>query len=205
MIYTTPDNHNLIKDKDRFLQSFWGQILTPSSYATAPKASLWCADNEAFTRRFKVWRFFRWLWKMRPHRKSCLFVAVPDVVGDARKTLWRYLIFAPLIKLLGYRAAFVAQDGQESLWFPPFDTLFVGGSTGWKLSEKADCCIRVAKQRGAWVHVGRVNSQKRMRHFKLVGVNSVDGTSLTYAPGRDFWRFQKALLQPTLFTLETET
>ena len=101
-----------------------------------------------------------------------------------------------------------AQDGLEKIkWavkFLPYDCLFIGGSTEWKMGSGADQCIKIAKSRGKWVHVGRVNSQKRIRHFKLVGVDSVDGTSLTYAPDRDYWVFQKALLQPVLFQVEVE-
>ena len=199
MIYMTPDNCNLIKGRN---QEQWGRIITPASFANSPKTAYWCGDNEVYTGRYSFRRYFLWLWKMRPHRHSCVFVTCPDVVGDARRTLIRYFLLAWIIKLLGYPIAYVAQDGQEGLPFPPFDALFIGGSTEWKMSPLADACIRKAQRRGRWVHVGRVNSQKRMRHFKRIGVNSVDGTSLTYAPDRDFWRFQKILLQPSLFTLD---
>lgn len=206
MIYMTSDNRNLVADKDHFTQSFWGQILTPSSFANNPKTPVWCGDNEAFTGKYRAHRFYRWLWGKRPHRARCKFIAAPDVVGRCWPTLLRYLLHWPLIKALGFPVALVAQDGLERLPWAlrrlPYDALFIGGSTEWKLSTQADFCIREAQRRGVWVHVGRVNSQKRMRHFKLIGVDSVDGTSLTYAPDRDFWRFQRVLLQPTLFNME---
>lgn len=198
----TPDNCNLIKNKD---QSFWGQIITPASYANEPKVAVWCGDNEAFTKRYTFRRFYGWLWRFRKHRKSCVFISAPDVVGSAWKTLARYLPHWLLIKLFGFPVALVAQDGLENIslalrWLP-YDALFIGGSTDWKMSPAADTCIFAAKRRGKWVHVGRVNSQKRIKHFKIVGVDSVDGTSLTYAPDRYFWVFQKALMQPALFTI----
>lgn len=203
MIYMTPDNRNLIKNRD---QSFWGQILTPSSFASPHNLALrWCGDNECFTGRYRFWRFIRWLWKMRPARKNCIFVCVPDVIGDAERTLLRYIWLWWIIRLLGYPTALVAQDGLERwpwvLKYFPYHVLFIGGSTAWKLSPSADWCIRQAKHRGKWVHVGRVNSIRRMNHFKVMKVDSVDGTSLTFAPDRDFWRFQKTLMQPVLFDL----
>ena len=204
IIYMTPDNRNLIKSRD---QRVWGQILTPSSFATPHNLPLrWCGDNECFTGRYQFWRWLKWLRKMRPARSNCLFIVVPDVVGNAKRTLKRYIQMFLLVKMLGYPAALAGQDGLEEMpwalrWLP-YDALFVGGSTEWKMSPAADYCIRQAQRRDKWIHVGRVNSQKRIRHFKLVGVHSVDGTSLTYAPDRDFWKFQKALLQPVLFELE---
>jgi len=205
VLYMTPDNRNLIKSR---CDTTWGRIITPDSFANAPKTPVWCGDNGVFTGRYRFWRFFRWLWKMRPHRHSCVFIAVPDVVGVAWLTILRFILLAPLVKFLGYPAALVGQDGLERwpwravlLWLP-YDALFIGGSTKWKMSPAADDCIRRAQRRRKWVHVGRVNSQKRIRHFQLIGVDSVDGTSLTYAPDRDFWRFQKVLWQKPLFYLE---
>ena len=202
MIYMTPNNAAFIKvdDPDRH----WGQIITPGSYASRPSLARWCGDNEAFTRKFEPVRFYSWLDKFIPHADRCLFVAVPDIVGDAKGTLARYHIHAKAVRDRGFPVAFVAQDGLENIplaYWPPFDALFIGGSTEWKLSPAADYCIRIAQQRNAWTHVGRVNSQKRIKHFQLIGVDSVDGTSLAYAPNRDFWRFQKALAQPPLFEI----
>jgi len=182
----------------------WGQILTPSSYANAPaEGRVWCADNEAFTEKYDFKRFYEWLWMFRAYRTSCVFVSAKDVVGQCWPTLRLYLFHWLLIKLMGYPVALVAQDGLEAvplaLRFLPYDALFIGGSTEWKMSPAADICIAAAQARGKWTHVGRVNSQKRMRHFKRVGVDSVDGTSLTYAPDRDFERFNKVLIQPSLF------
>ena len=211
MIYMTPSNRNLVGDRDIFTQSLWGQILTPASFANAPKAAVWCGDNEIFTGKYRFWRFYRWLWRKRPHRRTCIFINAPDwleilpdktVRGSAWRTWLRYLCHFWLIRTLGFPVAYVAQDGSEHWPFPPFcNAVFIGGSTEWKMSPAADQVIYQAKKHGLWVHVGRVNSQSRIRHFKLVGVDSVDGTSPTYAPDRDFWRFQSVLMQPSLFTL----
>lgn len=166
---------------------------------------VWAADNGQFSGKVTVARFFEWLEEMQPNRQSCLFAACPDVVCDAVATLDRFRWYAWRIKALGYPVALVAQDGVESLRWPPhFDALFIGGSTEWKMSAAADRCIAEAKRRGAWVHVGRVNSQKRIRHFQLVGADSCDGTALAFAPDERMRELNAAIQQPPLFQMETQ-
>lgn len=105
-----------------------------------------------------------------------MWVACPDVVGNAIATNnlfqeWRD-------ELTDFRTAYVGQDGAEDLDVPfdAFDCLFVGGSTKWKLSESARSLIDQAKQLGKTVHVGRVNSEKRLRYCYQLGVDTVDGS-----------------------------
>lgn len=110
---------------------------------------------------------------------------MPDVVGNAEETINLFPKYSQRIRNVGYKVAFVAQDGQENLPFPDeIDALFIGGSTKWKLGIGAEKCIKRAKEKGLWVHVGRVNTKKRMKHFSLLNVNSVDGTHITYGPDK---------------------
>ena len=147
---------------------------------------MWACDNEAFTRKFDPVRFFSFLVRLQPYRSTCLFVSVPDKVGNALRTLdlWRVGLWAQ-IEAMGFPVAFVAQDGQELFPFPPADqwnVLFIGGTTAWKMSADADSCIHRAQALGKRVHVGRVNSQKRMAHFALIGADTCDGTGPTFQP-----------------------
>jgi hypothetical protein len=77
-----------------------------------------------------------------------------------------------------------AQDGIEDteIDWAAFDCLFVGGSTGWKLSRAAADVAREARAQGLWTHMGRVNSKKRLRYANMAGIDSVDGTYLAYGP-----------------------
>lgn len=59
---------------------------------------------------------------------------------------------------------------------------FVGGSTGYKLSEAAYAFAAEARSRGKWVHMGRVNSLQRLRAARLSLFYSVDGTYLKHGP-----------------------
>lgn len=147
----------------------------------------WGCDNDAFSGRFEAERFLRFLVLLQPYRETCLYVSVPDVVGNAIATLqqWRTRPWWWRIKEMAFSVAFVAQDGQELFDFPPsdqWDVLFVGGTTAWKLSAGADECITRAQRLGKHTHVGRVNSVKRLRHFERIGVDSCDGTGPTNQP-----------------------
>lgn len=127
----------------------------------------WAADNGAFTRCFDADLFLGWLESMRPFRPTCLFVAAPDVYGDAPGTLHAFAEWAQ--RLDGWPLAFVAQDGQEELDLPDpglWAALFVGGSTAWKLSPAAVTVIRRAQGLRKRVHVGRVNYRQRYRYFR---------------------------------------
>jgi hypothetical protein len=63
--------------------------------------------------------------------------------------------------------AFAAQDGQESLPLPDeADWVFIAGSTGWKLSDAAADVMQRAWDARMYIHVGRVNSQRRYRYFR---------------------------------------
>ena len=199
MIYFQPTTTGI----DRLPKNKWGVIRTPSSYNIHKYGYWWICDNEAFTNKFTWGRLVSFLDSMNKWRNLCKFVVCPDEVSNACATLDKFRWYAWRIKALGWPVAFVAQDGQELMHWPPeYDALFIGGTTEWKESDAADWCIGKAKSAGKWVHVGRVNSNRRIRHFQLVGVDSVDGTSPAIAPDQAHKRFNRQLLQKPLFTLE---
>lgn len=145
----------------------------------------WCADNGCFNdARFDESKWWAWLQSHTKNAATCLFATAPDVVGDHDATLKRSLPWLPKIRALGYPAAFVAQDGAtvDTMPWNEFDALFIGGTTEFKLGATARQLVIHAKQRGMWVHMGRVNSGKRVRYAASIGVDSVDGTKITYAP-----------------------
>lgn len=187
-----PGNINAFKKKVRHTPTRWGWLITPRrsmsrTLHTIPGAR-WAADNECFTlgKDFDPYRYLRFLWRNVHIANQCLFATAPDVVGDAATTLARSGPWLRVIRDLGMPAALVAQDGLEALPVPwgEFDALFIGGSTEWKLSGEARYLIAEAKKRSKWVHVGRVNSQKRLAYCIKLGVDSVDGTEWAINPGR---------------------
>ena len=56
--------------------------------------------------------------------------------------------------------------------------LFVGGSTEHKLGTMMQWGA-LAKDVGCWLHVGRVNSAKRIEYCGIAGAQSFDGTGAT--------------------------
>ena len=169
----------------------FGFLLTPNMHNRAPE-STWGADTGCFTKAgvatFSVEKYLDWL-KTRPS-SSCLFATAPDVLCDAAATITRSLPVLPAIRELGYKAAFVGQDGLENLEVPwsDFDCLFLGGSTEWKLSLAAAELTAQAKARGLWVHMGRVNSYRRLAYAAAIGCDSADGTFLKFAPRENYGR-----------------
>ena len=160
-----------------------GAILTPAQGNLLPAGADWCADNGCFGSGYpgdRAW--LTWLHRMRRRSESCAFATAPDVVADAGATLKRSRPLLPAIRDLGYPAAFVAQDGLVDPPWDEFDVLFIGGSTGWKLGPAAAGLAEQAHRHGKPVHVGRVNSAKRMRYARWIGADSADGTYLTYGP-----------------------
>lgn len=166
-------------------------MLTPRMGQRPFPGQQWAADNGRFNapQDYTDDKYLAWLASMPV--ESCLFATVPDVVGDAAATLAMSAPMLPRIRDLGYPVALVAQDGLEDLDVPwsDFDCLFIGGTTDWKLGAHAARLVNEAKLRGKWVHMGRVNSLRRMVYAESIGCDSADGTYLRFNPkGRpDLW------------------
>lgn len=80
--------------------------------------------------------------------------------------------------------------------------VFVGGSTAWKLSTMA-VWADLARERGTWCHVARVNSPLRIRKCALAGATSFDGSNASrYAVNQP--RLGRAVSQQH-FVLEDKT
>jgi hypothetical protein len=141
--------------------------------ATVAAGVPWAADNDGF-QGFKVGPWLHMM-SLVAGKAGCLFAAAPDVVADweATKVLWD--IYWPLIHECDLPAAVVLQDGCEAVPSEA-DAVFIGGSTVWKLSDMAHRLVDEAKERGLWVHMGRVNSSRRLQLAASWGCDSVDGS-----------------------------
>ncbi|NTU49438.1 MAG: hypothetical protein HGA87_00835 [Desulfobulbaceae bacterium] len=153
-----------------------GQLITPlTGYANF--GGCFAIDNGAFT-CFDAAKFARILNREQNRKSECLFVTVPDIVGNGRRTmeLWQYRHKW----CSGWPMAFVAQDGIENMDIPwgDFKCLFVGGCDPWKDSKAAADIVKTAKTIGKHVHVGRVNSFNRYKHFSALGADTCDGSGI---------------------------
>lgn len=152
-----------------------GNLLRPGN-GNRPDARPWAVDNGAFA-GFEEAAFERLLARL-VDIPGCLWVAAPDVVADAEATLASFVKWEPRIRSLGFDVVFVLQDGQraESIPWERLECLFIGGSTEYKMGAEARAFAAEAKRRGKLVHMGRVNSLRRLRYADAIGCDSVDGT-----------------------------
>lgn len=155
-----------------------GMLLTPNNRNSVDSVVSiglpWCIDNGAYS-GFDEERFLRLVLRAAG-QPGLLWIVAPDVVADAAATLGRWSIWRE--RLAGMPLAFVGQDGQEERQLPDdAQAFFIGGSTAWKLSRAAADLAMEAKRRGWWVHMGRVNSRKRIHYAISAGCDSIDGSS----------------------------
>lgn len=131
------------------------------------------------------------------------FIVLPDIVAGGMDSL--KLSLSWMDRLREFRTLIPVQDGMS-----PRDVgdhvsttrgIFVGGSTEWKLSTM-EMWGRCAAEWRCWLHVGRVNSVKRVALCASAGATSFDGSSVTrYAvtlPKLDNSRRQLDILSPVV-------
>ncbi len=140
-----------------------GRLVTPRHYCSLHehRGWPWAADNDCF-QGLDPAAYIRMLDALVGAPGECLFVTVPDVVADAMATAKLFEVWWRALARRGLPAALVAQDSLEHLdrWlstaWPRIDALFLGGSTDWKLGPTAEALVAAARNRGKWVHMGRV-------------------------------------------------
>lgn len=186
MIYLTCSTND--EDEPDLITAGIGLMCQPgnSYHLRVGRYPFYGADNGCFAARWKEDAWLRWLEPM--DASTCLFAVAPDVYPDAEATLERSRHFFDLIREMGFPVALVAQDGAEHLDLPwdDFDALFIGGEQKpggkgeWKVSDGAAALVRRARLHGKWVHMGRVNSMKRIAIARGMGCNSADGRFIAF-------------------------
>jgi hypothetical protein len=185
-----------------------GRLLTPRHYSSVEKTAEagipWACDNDGFN-GINEDKLMMMLDRIEG-LPGCRFITAPDVVrclhcrrtkdgyggggacvcdgvgiyGDAELTAARFDDWYELLAQVGQPIALVIQNGQREVGVPwdRIDAIFVGGDDDFKLGEEAAELAREAHARGKWVHWGRVNSRKRMKHILETGAaDSCDGSS----------------------------
>lgn len=169
-------------------------MVTPRVGSHIPDGRVWGVDTGCYAapENYNDDIYLRFLDQRSYAYDRCLFATAPDVVFDARRTLEIAVPMMSRIRNTGYPVALVAQDGMEHLdipW-PEFSALFIGGSTAWKHSAGCRELVREAKLRGHHVHMGRVNSYKRLAYSASIGCDTADGTFLAFGPEKNIPRLQ---------------
>ena len=132
-------------------------------------------DNAAYV-KFNAKRYRSMIERIEAAAVEIEWITVQDSVGNADLTLYLFEWWEYELRKLPL--ALVGQDRMEDCPIPwnRFQCFFIGGSTEWKLSRSAADLVTEAKKRGKTVHMGRVNSDKRLKYAYELGCDSVDGT-----------------------------
>ena len=177
MVMPSNNTSALVRQLGRLFPGRVGQLIGPGGWREPCEYLPYALDNGAFgafTKKVE-WEprpFLDLLERAKVARQRPVWVAVPDAVANARATKERWLEWAPRVRAYGFPCAFVVQDGMTREDVPlDADVVFVGGSVGWKWSTLASWCAWFTR-----VHVGRVNSLRRLIDCEERGVESVDGT-----------------------------
>lgn len=162
-----------------------GSLITPRSGDTEEKIIrhnlTFGADNDAFS-GFHFDRYIDMLQRLRNWGPQPLWVTLPDVVGDSQETMILAEEWASTVRnVFNFKAAYVIQDGQtvKNLPWELADAIFIGGTTGYKLGYEVRKIVREANKRNIWVHMGRVNTRKRIVYAHQIGCDSVDGSAFS--------------------------
>lgn len=167
-------------------------MTTPAQGNRIPPGCKIGADNGKFGENWEgTGPWWAWLTKTvtRYGADRFLFAVAPDVPFDAAGTLAESLPWLRKIRDLGIPAAFAAQNGSEQPGLIPwdeFEVLFIGGDTEWKEGPAAEALAAEARRRGKQRHMGRVNTDRRLKIAMRFGCDTVDGTTLARAP-KNLW------------------
>lgn len=170
----------LIDNTEKFIQSCmkrhpkykFGQLRTPLTNKPLMKGVPWALDNGCYT------RFNEPAWKklVEEVNDDCLWVAMPDIVGDARRTLelWKHFQNGSI------PCALVAQNGIDKLTIPweQLEAVFIGGDDEFKFSKEAEAIARCARILGKYVHYGRINGKHRLNRVVELA-DSIDGSGIS--------------------------
>jgi len=160
-----------------------GQLCTPlTNYKNW--GGVFAIDNGAYSGLDRdAW--FRVLKKHEPYKDQCLFVAIPDIVGNALRTDDLYFHVTKDARTHPYTRqwAYVMQDGHEDRridWNAMFGKwMFIGGTDRFKDSAAAYDIVKTAKALGdIRIHVGRVNTPRRYEAYASLGCDTCDGNGV---------------------------
>jgi hypothetical protein len=159
-------------------------------------------DNGAFTYFKKGLPFdeARYVKMLRTLGREADWVAVPDIVAGDFESLDLSVSWLERTLEMAPRALIPVQDGvtpdDVHHFLGPRVGIFIGGdpATNWK-EETAPMWGRLGRERGCWVHMGRVNSARRISICQGAGLQSFDGSGVSQFPDRMIPQLRQAIQQ----------
>lgn len=179
----------------------WRLLVTPACVRTEGFSH--ALDNGAWSAfcQQKPWDERAFCMALSKVGSTADFTVAPDIVAGGMQSLDLSLKWLPRLLDSTSRVLIAVQDGMSATDVEPYLSdrvgIFVGGSTEWKLSSLPQWS-RLSLRVGSYLHVGRVNSARRIRLCALHSVHSVDGTSASRF-AKSLPRLDNAIRQPSLF------
>lgn len=170
---------NLISKHPRYLTHLkfhWGILHTPR-FLPFTHGKLWALDNDCFN-DYAPDKIMKSLdASLLTHCKP-LFCVVPDVVGNHDATMERYHQWRDEYTSRNLAMALAIQNGAtvQTIPFDDIGAVFIAGDDAFKYSSTIRDVVGEAQLRGLWVHMGRVNTVRRVKYAGAIGVHSIDGT-----------------------------
>ena len=159
-------------------------------------------NDTAWEKMLPKWRELLFWAQCQEHKAR--WAIVPDVVGNATRTLKRWGEYAPMVQDAQIPLAIAVQDGMtvqqvRRLEIQP-EVIAIGGTTDWKwktVNQWVEAFPRV--------HVLRCNMPAKLYDLEAMGVESCDGTGWFMGDskklkGLERWAYSRAVPTTTLVT-----
>jgi hypothetical protein len=160
----------------------------------------YAADNDAYS-YFDEARYEAMLARLETAEHRPLWVAAPDVVADARATERLYERWRDVLRLADLPVAFIAQNGAapDDVPWSEIACVFIGGDDTFKLGPAARAIALRADVERVALHLGRVNSRRRIAYARELGAATFDGSAISKWPDSRAPRMIAELRQGNLF------
>ncbi len=160
-------------------------LLISATGAHRSEGFAYAIDNGAWTAHTqgKPWDEDAFVRLVATHGVGADWVVAPDIVEGGAASLAVSLSWLPRLLDACPRVLIAVQDGHEARDVERLlgerVGLFVGGSSAWKEFSTLSIWGPLARSSGCWMHVGRVNTARRIAICSSAGATSFDGTSVT--------------------------
>ena len=170
----------------------WSILVSAAGVLRTEGFKTWSLDNGAWSafqqgKSFDEDAFSRAIDKVG---EGSQWVVLPDIVAGGIASLDLSLKWLQQLQTgCPFRLLIAVQDGIEPddvrEYLGPMVGLFIGGSTEYKLLTMA-AWGQLARRRNCYMHVGRVNTLRRISACAQAGADSFDGTSVISFPDSIF-------------------
>jgi len=166
----------------------WRLLLSATGHhSRAPEGFRYALDNGAWTayQQQAPFNFVKFVKALAAYGANADWVVAPDIVEGGAASLELSLSWLRYVQSETTRVLIAVQDGvvhnDIAAYLKQDVGIFIGGSTPWKLATLG-YWGDLGRRCNCWVHVGRVNSMRRIRLCAVAGAHSFDGTSVTKFP-----------------------